>query len=102
MAKLNVRRIDFSKPAAAQQLAALRKQLSAQGNVVSQRGRELTEAVFGEALPPARVVERVCADVRERGLQAVLHYTEKFDRVRLDAQGVRVGAKELAEAHAAA
>src|SRR5438105_4721148 len=60
MATLNVRRIDFSEPAAAQQLASLRKQLSAQGNVVSQRGRELTEAVFREPLCPAQA-----AGVRE-------------------------------------
>lgn len=102
MAMLNVRRIDFAQANAAEQLTALRQQLSAQGNVVSQRGRELTEAVFGEALPPARVVERICADVGERGLQAVLHYTEKLDRVRLDAQSIHVSAKELSEAHSAA
>jgi histidinol dehydrogenase len=102
MAMRNMRRIHYAEANAAQQLVTLRQQLSAQGNVVSQRGRELTEAVFGEALPPARAVERICADVRERGLQAVLHYTEKFDRVRLDAERVRVSPKELAEAHAAA
>jgi histidinol dehydrogenase len=102
MATLNLRRIRFTDPAAARQLDDLRRQLSAQGNVVSQRGRELTVAVFGEALPPARVVERVCADVRERGLPAVLHYTEQFDRAKLDANSLRVSARELADAHAAA
>src|SRR5437868_7394269 len=80
MSKLSVRRIDYANPEGARQLLALRTQLSAQGDVVSQRGRELTERVFGEALPPARVVERVCAEVRERGLAAVLHYTEQFDK----------------------
>src|SRR5262249_42910782 len=49
-----------------------------------------------------RVVERVCADVRARGLPALLHYTEQFDRARLDATTLRVGARELAAAHAAA
>jgi histidinol dehydrogenase len=102
MATLNLRRISFLDPGAARQLDALRRQLGAQGNVVSQRGRELTEAVFGEALPPARVVERVCADVRERGLAAVLHYTVQFDRARLTSETLRVSARELAEAHAAA
>lgn len=99
---LNMRRIDFAEPGAARKLDELRKRLGDSGSVVSPRGRELTEAVFGEALPPARVVERVCADVRERGLEAVLHYTEKFDRVRLDAQSVKVTARELAEAHKSA
>ena len=102
MSKLKLRRIDFGGSEAIQALAALRGQLSLQGDVVSKRGRQLTEAVFGEALPPVKVVERVCADVRARGLPAVLHYTEQFDHVRLDAAGIRVGAGELAEAHAAA
>src|SRR5262249_10288347 len=70
--------------------------------VVSARGRELTEKVFGEALPPGRVVERVCAEVRNRGLAAVLHYTEQFDRVRLAPETLRVSPAELAQAHAAA
>jgi histidinol dehydrogenase len=99
---LTMQRIRYADPDAAAQLDALRAQLSAQGNVVSARGRELTEKVFGEALPPARVVERVCADVRARGLEAVLHYTEQFDRARLTADTLRVSAAELVEAHAAA
>ncbi len=86
MPSLKIRRIDCAAGDAAAQLAALRAQLSAQGNVVSARGRELTQKVFGEPLPPVRVVERVCEDVRERGADALFHYTEQFDRVRLDAQ----------------
>src|SRR5271156_540135 len=66
------------------------------------RSRQLTEAVFGEALPPGRVVERICADVRSRGLDALLHYTERLDGVRLDRARLRVDGRELAEAHAAA
>lgn len=102
MATVNLRRIDCAAVDAPQQLAALRDQLSAQGEVVSPRGRELTQSVFGEALPPARVVERICADVRSRGMEAVLHYTAAFDRVRLDADSVRVNSTDLAEAHATA
>src|SRR5262245_40004707 len=102
MPPLKIRRIRTADAEAARQLAELRAQLSAQGNVVSARGRELTLKVFGEALPPARVVERVCADVRERGLDALLHYTEQFDRVRLTARTLRVRAEELAKAHASA
>jgi histidinol dehydrogenase len=102
MAKLNIRRIRCSDADAAEQLSALRKLLSPQGDVVSQQGKELTESVFGEALPPVRVVERVCADVRAKGLSALLHYTEKFDRAKLEANTLRVPAKELAAAHKAA
>src|SRR5207253_4403884 len=102
MAPVNLRRINCAAADAVEQIAALRARLSPQGDVVSARGRKLTEAVFGEALPPSRVVERVCADVRNRGLPALLHYTEQFDRARLTAKTLRVSAQELAEAHAAA
>ena len=102
MASLNLRRIDCAAGDAPARLAALRAQLSAQGNVVSARGRELTLKVFGEALPPVRVVERVCEDVRGRGAAALFHYTEQFDRVRLDEKTLRVTRSEMALAHAAA
>jgi histidinol dehydrogenase len=102
MTALTLRRIELGRGGAAEQLARLRVQLSAQGNVVSGRSRELTERVFGEALPPLRVVERICEDVRKRGRDAVFHYTEQFDRVRLDASTLRVARADLAEAHAAA
>jgi histidinol dehydrogenase len=102
MPSLKLRRIDCAAGDAAGRLAALRAQLGAQGNVVSARGRALTEKVFGEALPPARVVERVCEDVRVRGADALFHYTEQFDRVRLDAKTLRVTRAEMAQAHAAA
>src|SRR5713226_9301781 len=102
MAKIRLRRIDCARAEAKEQLAALRAQLSPQGDLVSPRGRELTERVFGEALPPVRVVERICGDVAARGLPAVLHYTEQFDKVRLTADTVRVNESELQKAHAAA
>jgi histidinol dehydrogenase len=102
MAALNLRRIQCGGDDGAGQLARLRAQLGAQGNVVSARGRALTEKVFGEALPPARVVERVCSDVRGRGLEAVLHYTAQLDNVRLEAAGLRVSRSEMHLAHAAA
>jgi histidinol dehydrogenase len=102
MAKLQLRRIRCADPGAAEQLASLRKQLSLQGDVVSPRGRELTEKVFGEALPPVRVVERICGDVKTQGLPALIHYTEQLDRVRIDATTLRVSPRELTEAHAAA
>jgi histidinol dehydrogenase len=102
MTPLTLRRIRCADLDATPQLEALRGQLGAQANVVSARGRELTQKVFGEPLPPVRVVERICTDVRTRGLPALLHYTEQLDRVRLTAETLRVGAAELAEAHAAA
>ncbi len=102
MDTLALRRIRLADAGAAARLAALRDTLGAQGNVVSARGRELTQKVFGEPLPPARVVERVCADVKSRGLSALLHYTEQFDRARLAPDDLRVSAEELAAARAKA
>jgi histidinol dehydrogenase len=99
MAILNMQRINCLDADAAKQLAALRAKLGSQGDLVTPRGRELTEKVFGEALPPARVVERICSDVRKRGLDAVLHYTEQLDGVRLTPDSVRVRREELDEAH---
>jgi histidinol dehydrogenase len=101
MATLTMRRIHHAADAAAE-LMRLRQQLSLQADVVSPRGRQLTEQVFGQPLSPAQVVERICADVRLRGLPAVLHYTEQFDRVRLTPETVRVSVAELQAAHAKA
>src|SRR5437016_14200507 len=95
MANLTVRRLDHAVTDAVAELHRLRQQLSSQADVVSPRGRELTLRVFGEALTPAQVVERVCNDVKQRGLPAVLHYTEKFDRAQITANTLRVGVDEL-------
>jgi histidinol dehydrogenase len=102
MDSVNIRRINCAESDGAGKLAALRGQLSSQADVVSPRGRQLTEAVFGEPLPPSRVVERICTAVQKNGLQALLHYTEQLDGVQLGADTLRVSARELQEAHAAA
>ena len=82
-------------------LAELRRKLSPQGDVVSESGRQRTMALFGEPLAPKQVVERICADVRKRGLAAVLEYTAKLDNKQLTLETLRVTAEELAAAHAA-
>src|SRR5262249_20243184 len=102
MEPINLRRIRHSDADAAEQLSALRQRLSAQGDVVSPRGRQLTQTVFGEALAPAQVVERICGDVARRGLTAVLDYPERLDGVRLEPGSLRVSAEELAAGHQAA
>ena len=79
-----------------------RRQISNQGEVVTPRSRELTRKVFGEALPPVKAVERICAEVQAKGLSAVLHYTEQFDKVKLKPSEIRITAEELQAAHAAA
>jgi histidinol dehydrogenase len=99
---MKLRKIDFNDPKSAKQFADLRRQISHQGEVVTPRSRELTRKVFGEALPPVKAVERICAEVQAKGLSAVLHYTEQFDKVKLKPSEIRVSAEELQAAHAAA
>jgi histidinol dehydrogenase len=99
---LNIPRIDTREPGAAEQIAALRAKLAPEGNVVSEAGRRKTVEVFGEPLSPVQVVERICRDVKTRGLAAVLEYTAKLDGKQLSAGDLRVSADELAAAHAAA
>jgi histidinol dehydrogenase len=99
---LQIRRIDCCTDNAQQAIAALRRELSPQGNVVSAQGRARTIAAFGEPLAPREVVERICADVAARGLDAVLDYSLRLDGVTLEAGQVRVSAQELEDAHRAA
>jgi histidinol dehydrogenase len=99
MTKLTMRRIRYEAADAAQQLQALCRQLGLQADVVSPRSRALTEQVFGQALTPAQVVERICNDVRQRGVEALLQYTEQFDKVRLTPETLRVNEAEIAAAH---
>ncbi len=99
---LNISRIDCASHDAREAILELRKQLSPKGNVVSPQGRARTLAVFGEPLTPQEVVERICGDVRDRGLEAVLEYTAKFDGATLDPISARVSREELSEAYRAA
>ncbi len=102
MAKLKLPRIRHSANGALEQLTQLSRRLSLQADVVSPRGKQLTEKVFGQALTPAQVVERICADVRKDKTRAVLHYTEQLDGKTLTAETLRVGEEELAAAHKSA
>jgi len=99
---LNIVRIDCARDDAREAIRRLRRQLGPEGNVVSPEGRARTVAAFGEPLTPQQVVERICADVKRRGLAAVLDYTARLDGVTLDAADVRVGADELLAAYQAA
>src|SRR4051794_3112574 len=102
MESLSLRRISSANDDAAAQLLALRRRLSLQADVVSPRSRALTEQVFGQALTPSQVVQKICADVRDRGLEAVLHYTQQLDNKKLSKDAIRVSPAELKAAHAAA
>ncbi|MCI0358419.1 MAG: histidinol dehydrogenase [Planctomycetaceae bacterium] len=95
-------RIDTRTGEVTAALDALRRKLSPAGNVVSEAGRHRTIEVFGGPLSPQQVVERICGDVKARGLAAVLDYCRKLDKAELTSQTVRVSTDELAAAHAAA
>jgi histidinol dehydrogenase len=99
---LNIARINTADSRARDQIAALRAKLATDGDVVSEAGRRKTIEVFGEPLTPMQVVERICRDVRRRGLEAVLEYTAKLDGKQLTAAELRVSPDELAAAHKAA
>ena len=67
--------------------------------MVSPEGKARTIAAFGEPLAPRQVVERICADVAARGLDAVLDYTRRIDGVTLELDQVCVSPGELQNAH---
>jgi len=99
---LNIRRIDSRREDIRAAMGELRTKLSPQGNVVSEAGRRRTIEVFGEPLSPQQVVERICRDVQQKGIAAVLDYSARIDKAQLTADALRVPAAELAKAHAAA
>ena len=99
---LNIRRIDSRREDIRAAMNELREKLSPQGNVVSEAGRRRTVEVFGEPLSPQQVVERICRDVAQKGLEAVLDYSARIDKAPLTADTIRVPAAELEKAHAEA
>lgn len=101
-ASLNIQRIDARCDGARTELENLRKQLSPAGNVVSPKGKALTERVFGEALLPVQVVERICRDVRIQGEQALLHYCQQLDGATLKPGALRLEPQRLHSAHQSA
>jgi histidinol dehydrogenase len=99
---LRIPTLDCSRDDPLALLADLRRKLSVQGDIVSEAGRQRTVDLFGEPLSPRQVVQRICGDVRSKGLDAVLDYTAKLDRKELTRETLRVTADELAAAHAQA
>lgn len=96
---LNLLRIDARQEDSTKPLEMLRDRLNPRGGVVSERGRQKTIEVFGEALAPPQVVSRICEDVRARGFAAVAEYSRKLDGVEPTAETLRVTRSELEAAH---
>ena len=98
---LSIPRVD-ARDGSTEVLQQLRDKLSPQGDVVSPRGRALTEEVFGRPLTPIEVVRTICDDVQKEGTAALLRYSKSLDKADLSADQLRVPADDLAAAHAAA
>jgi histidinol dehydrogenase len=69
--------------------------------MVSPAGRQRTIDVFGEPLTPRQVVERICGDVRSKGIDALLDYTRRIDGATILRDRLFVEPEALAAAHAA-
>ncbi len=90
--------IDCRSGDAAELFRSLREKLSPRGDVVSEAGRQRTIELFGEALSPRAVVQRICRDVQEKGIKALLDYTSRLDQSELTSETIRVPAADLKEA----
>jgi len=95
---LNIPIIDCRQQDARQLMDSLRGKLGIRGDIVSEAGRQRTLELFGEALSPQQVVERICGDVRAKGLAAVLDYGARLDRRSLTAAELRVSSEEFRDA----
>jgi len=98
--KLNIRRIDGRSGDIRAEMDEIRERLSPQGNVVSERGRQLTIEVFGSPLTPVQVVDRILTDIREKGIEALLDFNRRIDGADLTAETIRVPLEDLEKAHA--
>ncbi|WP_231617485.1 histidinol dehydrogenase [Novipirellula aureliae] len=98
---MKIQRVD-ARSGSAEILQSLRQKLSPSGDVVSPRGRALTEKVFGKPLTPSEVVSAICQDVQREGTAALLRYSQSLDNAELSADQLRVPPEEMANAHAQA
>ncbi|MGI9474820.1 MAG: histidinol dehydrogenase [Rubripirellula sp.] len=95
---LQIQRVDARQGSAAI-LQELREKLSPQGDVVSPRGRALTEEVFGRSMTPVEVVQTICDEVQRDGTAALLRFCKSLDKAELTADELRVPAEALEQAH---
>ncbi|MGI6401673.1 MAG: histidinol dehydrogenase [Thermoguttaceae bacterium] len=90
--------IDARKDDVGAKIDALRKKLSLKGNIVSEAGKRRTIETFGAPLTPQEVVEKICNDVAEKGLPALLDYSARIDHAALSADELRVPQADLDKA----
>ena len=97
--KLQIERLDAQSDSFHQSLEKLQQKLSVEGDIVSAAGREKTIAAFGQPLTPIQVVEKICTEVKNSGLSALLDFTRQFDSSEIDAESLRVSHQQLQDAH---
>ena len=102
MPSLKVRRIDLTESNGRSQFAKFKAQISPEGDTITPAGKKLSQAVFKAVLTPTQVVDRICKDVREKGVSAVTYFTEQFDKIKIKPDAIKVKPSDLADAHAAA
>ncbi|HOP76808.1 MAG TPA: histidinol dehydrogenase [Thermogutta sp.] len=96
---LNIRWVDCRTEQWRKVFDELRARLSLRGDIVTPESQEKTVKIFGEPLTPAQVVERICHDIRTRGIEAAIEYTRKIDAVELTPETVRVPVDRIKAAH---
>ncbi len=96
---LNISWFDSSQDDISASMTQLRKRLSPRGDIVSAAGQQKTIEIFGEPLTPQQVVAKICHDVDEKGLEAVLDYSRRIDGADLKPEELRVPLAELERAH---
>ncbi len=87
--------IDARTDNVAEKMRQIRQKLSPRGDVVSVAGRARTLEIFGEALSPAQIVQRICQEIDRDGLSALLKYSASIDGAQLDADALRVPQEDL-------
>jgi histidinol dehydrogenase len=96
---MTISRVDARQPGFERALSELRRKLSPSGEIVSERGKQLTLQAFGELLSPSQVVERICNDVKTQGSKALLRYCEVLDNSKLTVDKLRIPVEEMASSH---
>jgi len=83
---------------ARQALAELKDRFERSTQAASRAAAARTKQVFGRALSPIEVVQRILADVQRRGDAAVADYTRKLDRTRLTPRQFRLTEAQIRRA----
>ncbi|MEZ6139534.1 MAG: histidinol dehydrogenase [Zavarzinella sp.] len=102
MPTLKIRRIDTNSSQYKKQVEAIKNPFANIAHVVAPNSKKLSQSLFGEALTPAQTVEQICKQVQEKGLSALLKFTEAYDKVKLTAKNIRVTPEEMADAYSKA